>query len=284
MVTGAEPRALLLLLTEVLDLARAVGEQIARIRTEGLETSRKADRSLVTRADHEADAALREGLSRLLPAAWLSEETADTADRVTHERVWIVDPLDGTKEFVEGLPEYGVAIALAEHGEPVLAVVHNPATADMFWAVKGQGAFHNGTPIRVREGDSLLASRSECASGEFAPFAASWQVSPIGSIAYKLALVAAGSAAATFSRGPKHEWDVCAGALIVSEAGGRVSDAFGDPLRFNQPFPKVKGILAGAPGAYSRALEQMASAGPSDRMGEVMNLSKPTGGLGADRE
>ena len=160
-------------------------------------------------------------------------------------------------------------------------MVHNPASADTYWAVTGEGAFHNETPIGVREGDTLLASRSECASGEFAPFAASWQVSPIGSIAYKLALVAAGTAAVTFSRGPKHEWDVCAGALIVSEAGGRVSDAFGEPLRFNQAFPKVKGILVGAPAAYDRALKQMMSTGPSERMGEVLNLPNAVDAGGA---
>jgi myo-inositol-1(or 4)-monophosphatase len=85
--------------------------------------------------------------------------------------------------------------------------------------------------------------------------------------------VAAGEGAATLSRGPKHEWDVCAGALIVEEAGGRATDMFGRPLRYNQPFPKVPGILAGAPEAYTRALTRLSQTGASDRMDELANRS-----------
>ena len=84
--------------------------------------------------------------------------------------------------------------------------------------------------------------------------------------------MACGEGAATLSRGPKWEWDVCAGALIVREAGGVVTDVFGGPLRFNQPFPKVKGIIAGAPAAYRRVLEQVRETGASDRMGEFTDL------------
>ncbi|MGD8700476.1 MAG: inositol monophosphatase family protein, partial [Gemmatimonadales bacterium] len=105
--------------------------------------------------------------------------------------------------------------------------------------------------------------------GEFDTFQHDWRVEAIGSIEYKLALVAAGEAAVTFSRGPKHEWDVCAGAIIVTEAGGLASELFGERLRFNQSFPKVKGILAGAPRAYEMARTQIASIGASDRMDEL---------------
>jgi len=100
-------------------------------------------------------------------------------------------------------------------------------------------------------------------------FVDDWQVEHVGSIAYKLGLVAAGQGAVTLSRGPKWEWDVCAGALLVEEAGGVATDVFGAPLRFNQPFPKVKGVLAGAPDARRRALAQVSALGPSDRMNEL---------------
>lgn len=249
--------------------AVSAGYLIEQVRAEGFDTSAKADRSPVTRADREADALLKKELLELLPVAWLSEETADNPDRLSETRLWVVDPLDGTKEFVKGLPEYSVAIALVGNGEPLLGVVHNPATGDTFSAARGMGAFHNGQRIRAKEGNDLLASRSEIARGEFEPFEAEWNVRAVGSIEYKLALIAAGQAAATFSRGPKHEWDVCAGALIVSEAGGLATDVFGGPLRYNQPFPKVKGILAGAPGAFARASEQIAAIGASDRMDEL---------------
>ncbi|MBE0595020.1 MAG: hypothetical protein IH616_21755 [Gemmatimonadales bacterium] len=92
----------------------------------------------------------------------------------------------------------------------------------------------------------------------------------VGSIEYKLGMVAAGAGAATLSRGPKWEWDVCAGVLLVEEAGGVATDVFGDPLRFNQQFPKVKGILAAAPASYARAKAQIDRLGPSDRMEELM--------------
>jgi myo-inositol-1(or 4)-monophosphatase len=261
------------LIERVRDVVCTAGSLIEEIRSEGVEASAKEDRSPVTRADREADALLKQHLCELLPVGWLSEETADNQDRLSQTRLWVVDPLDGTKEFLKGLPEYSVAVALVEQGEPVLGVVHNPVTGDTFSAVRGGGAFRNGEPIRVCEGDRLLASRSEITKGEFAPFDTDWDVRPIGSIQYKLALVAAGEAAATLSRGPKHEWDVCAGELIVREAGGLATDVFGGPLGYNQPFPKVKGVLAGAAGAYARALDRVVRIGASDRMDEFSDTA-----------
>lgn len=256
-------------LDEVCQIAVAAGRRVERIRAEGLSAAKKDDRSPVTRADYEADTLLRERLLALESIGWLSEETADDEARLKQRRLWVVDPLDGTREFIEGLPEYTVAIGLVEDGEAVLGVVHNSATGDLFAAIRGEGATRNGEPIRVAERHELLASRSELKRGEFEPFQDLWNVRPMGSIEYKLALVAAGRAGVTFSRGPKHEWDVCAGALIVQEAGGVATDLFGEPLRYNRPFPKVKGILAGAPDAYRRALEQLAEIGASDRMDEL---------------
>ncbi len=253
-------------------IARVAGTLIEQIRAEGFDARSKSDDSPVTRADREADVLLKGELLGLAPVAWLSEETADSEARLAHDRLWVVDPLDGTKEFMKGLPEYSVAIALVEDGQPILGVVHNPATGDTFSAGRDLGAFRNGERISVREGKELLASRSETAKGEFIPFEESWNVKAVGSIQLKLALVAAGEAAATFSRGPKHEWDVCAGALIVSEAGGLATDVFGGPLQYNQSFPKVRGILAGAASAHARALAQISAIGASDRMDEFSDV------------
>jgi len=242
---------------------------IQEVRRGAVEGRRKEDDSPVTAADHAADALLKERLLALLPVGWLSEETADSPERLASEALWVVDPLDGTKEFLAGVPEYSVAVALALDGRPQLAVVQNPASGDCFWAIRGSGAFRDGTPISVRDGARLLASRSEIRRGEFAPFMHGWDVVHVGSIEYKLGLVAAGEGAVTLSRGPKWEWDVCAGALLVEEAGGTATDVFGDPLRFNQPFPKVRGILAGAPASCARAKAAIDRLGPSDRMREL---------------
>jgi myo-inositol-1(or 4)-monophosphatase len=213
---------------------------------------------------------LRNALPALLPAAWLSEETADDGERLKHSRVWVVDPLDGTKEFIAGIPEYAIAVGLVDAGEPVLAVIHNPANGELYSALRGGGAWMNGKPMKTAERNVLLASRSETKGGEFAPFVSEGvEVREMGSIAYKLALVAAGVAGATVSRGPKWEWDVCAGALLVHEAGGSATDMFGDALGFNKSFPKVKGILAGAPTMHGRMKTFLSGLGASTRMSEM---------------
>ena len=238
------------------------------MKAEGFEVQSKGEAGPVTRADREADALLREALPRILPAAWLSEETKDDPARLAQRRLWVVDPLDGTKEFVEGVPHYAVAAGLVEDGEPVLGVVHNPSAGETLWAVRGGGTFRDGKRVLAAEGRGLGASRSEIRRGEFAPFEGEWEVRALGSIAWKLALVAGGSLAATVSRGPKHEWDVCAGAVLVLEAGGCITDCYGEPLRFNRPFPKTRGVLAGAPAAFARLRAAVDAIGVSDRMEE----------------
>lgn len=258
------------LLKAVEDAVREAGRLIQRVRAEGFEVTEKdGDRGPVTRADRAADGHLRTVLPRLHDAAWLSEETKDDGLRLGRDRVWIVDPLDGTKEFVEGVPHYSVSVGLVVDGAPVLGVVHNPSTGEMVSARKGGGCRLDGAPVRVAPGRRLGASRSEMRRGEFAPFEGAWDIEPVGSIAWKLALVACGRLAATVSRGPKHEWDVAGGAALVAEAGGTVADALGVPLPFNQAFPKVRGILAGAPEAYASVLETCRAAGMSDRMKEL---------------
>jgi myo-inositol-1(or 4)-monophosphatase len=172
-----------------------------------------------------------------------------------------VDPLDGTKEYIAGLPEYAVSIALVEHGRPVLGVVWQPDSETGCHAIRGAGAYGGAGVLKVREGRSLLASRTELARDEFGPFADEWSIAASGSIALKLARVAAGEAALTLSRGPKGEWDVCAGALLVEEAGGIVTDAHGMPFAFNGLTGFVGGILAGAPGAWRRGLERVNALG-----------------------
>lgn len=256
------------MIERVVEAAIEAGRVIEQIRAAGFDVREKKGQGPVTEADHAADALLKERLLALESCGWLSEETADHPDRLSRPRLWVVDPLDGTKEFVQGIPEYSVAVALVEHSAPVLGVVHNPASRVTYWALRGEGAWRDGAPIRVGEGDTLLASRSEIKRGEFAGFRQEWDIHHVGSIEFKLAQVAAGEAAVTLSRGPKWEWDVCAGALIVEEAGGIATDVFGGVFQYNQPFPKVRGVLAGAPEAYGRALADVEAMGASDRMNE----------------
>lgn len=225
------------------------GQAIFQMAAEGFETAYKANEDPVTTADLKADSILREGLTEDFPGTgWLSEETRDDYSRLDKKMVWVVDPIDGTKEFVSGIPEYAVSVALVEYGLPVLAVVYNPATEELFAAAHGQGAWLNGEAINAEHTLTakpvLLASRSEIRRGEFEPFEPFAEIRPCGSIAYKLALVAAGIADATFSLGPKNEWDIAAGVLLVSESGGNVTNRSGAPFTFNQHSTLVDGIVA----------------------------------------
>jgi myo-inositol-1(or 4)-monophosphatase len=181
---------------------------------------------------------------------WLSEETADNPDRLGKQRVWIVDPLDGTREFVAGIPEYCISIALVEDGEAVAGGICNPATGEVFLGSRETGVTLNGAPVQPRPcaavKDALvLASRSEVNRGEWdhcrnLPFT----VQPMGSVAYKLARVAVGLADATWTFVPKHEWDIAAGVALVQAVGGTVKTLDGMGPRFNQAAALLDGLLA----------------------------------------
>ena len=207
-------------------------------------------KSPVTIADHEANRAIHEILQGSFPQyGWLSEETVDSPARLSCHRVWVVDPLDGTKEFIDKIPEFAVSIALAEAGTPVLGVAYNPIQDQLFWAVRTQGAWCGTSRLRVSDTNRLadavvLSSRSETKRGEWEKFTALFRTRPLGSAAYKLALIANGEADATFTLVPKNEWDVCAGTLLLEEAGGMVSTLTGQPLIFNQAKTLLAGLVA----------------------------------------
>jgi myo-inositol-1(or 4)-monophosphatase len=204
----------------------------------------------VTAADQEADACIKDIVRGAFPDdGWLSEETRDSRQRLDRSRVWIVDPLDGTKEFIQHIPELCVCIALVEDGAPVVGVEFNPITDELFAAARGGGVRVNGRPAHTSDVAELaaariLASRSEDKRGEWDVFKPRVRVELTGSVAFKLALIAAGRGDGTFSLTPKHEWDICAGAALLLEGGGRITDCYGQPLRFNQERPLLPGIIA----------------------------------------
>lgn len=216
----------------------------------------KSEGQPVTAADREADAVIRRILLDATPDyGWLSEESIDDPVRLQKRNVWIVDPIDGTASFVAGCPEFTVSIGLVELDRPVLGVIYNPATNECFHAVRNGGAWLDDMRLHVRPLDQrriLAASRNEIREGEFVRFP-EYELLPVGSTAYKMTRVAAGLADAFVSRGPKGEWDICAGDLIVVEAGGVVSDINGNPMRYNRPNPSVNGTIAAA----STALHDM---------------------------
>jgi myo-inositol-1(or 4)-monophosphatase len=256
-----------------LEAAREAGDWIMGWFRTGAEVHHKGPDQPVTEADLVADALLADRLSGARPGyGWLSEETVDRGDRLDRARVWLVDPLDGTRSFVAGYREFAVSVGLVEEGAVVLGVVYNPSRRDLFWAVRGEGAYRarpwaggtgGGRRLRVREPGRggrprLLASRTEIRRGELEPFRAGWSIRPLGSTAYKLAAVAARIGHGFLSLGPKSEWDVAAGGLLVEEAGGVMTDLNGSRPRYNGPDPYVHGVLAAPPELHARTLEMIA--------------------------
>jgi myo-inositol-1(or 4)-monophosphatase len=232
-----------------LEAARQV---FSRFTSGAIEAEYKAGHDPVTEADRAIDAVLHKELLRE-GEGWLSEESTDDLSRLQKSRVWIVDPLDGTREFVAGIPEFCVSVAMAEDGVPVAGGICNPATNEMFLGSVDSGVTYNGNPAHpsqraTLQGALVLASRSEMKRGEWKRFQrGSLKVRPIGSVAYKLALVSVGLADVTFTLTPKHEWDVAGGVALVSSGGGFVSTLQNSPLRCNNRSPLLSGLLACGP-------------------------------------
>src|SRR5579872_1970745 len=217
-----------------------------------IETEYKIGHDPVTEADRAIDAVLRKNLLRE-GEGWLSEESVDDVSRLGKRHVWVVDPLDGTREFVQGIPEFCASIGFVEDGRPVAGGMCNPATKETIIGAIDCGILYNGKPARPSQrttlpGSLILASRTEVKRGEWQQFqSGDYQIRPMGSVAYKLGLVAAGQADITFTLTPKNEWDVAAGAALVQSAGGFVATLDNAPLRCNNRNPLLTGLMATGP-------------------------------------
>ncbi len=232
----------------------AAGEVLQDFTPGDIEARRKAGGSPVT----EADLAVNEVLHEILPTegeGWLSEETRDDPARLSRERVWIVDPIDGTKEFVMGLPEWCVSIGWVENGRPVAGGIYNPTAGHLILGSLDTGVTLNGRPVVPRKTASLeeatvLASRSEVGRGEWDGYQQrEFSITSMGSVAYKLGRVAAGLDDATWTLVPKNEWDVAAGVALLEAGGGQAFiPGHGKPV-FNRKDTLLPGLVAFAPGS-----------------------------------
>jgi len=222
-----------------------------------VEARMKSGDDPLTAADLAVDAAIKAVLPRD-GEGWFSEETGDSAARLECRRVWIVDPIDGTREFVMGIPEWCVSVGLVVDRRPVAGGIMSLAANRTVIGSVDDGVFLNGEPVTAVDrtdlrGALVLASRSEVRRGEWNDFFSTpIAVRNMGSVAYKLALVAAGLADATWTLVPKNEWDVAAGAALVASAGGAVFGPDGEAIDFNQPNPLLPGFVAVAGGLESQ--------------------------------
>ena len=213
----------------------------------------------------EADLAVNQMLSNFLRSkrpdyGWLSEESEDDMSRISTERCFVIDPIDGTRSFIKGEDTWAHSFAIAECGEPIAAVIFLPILDCLYCAEKGKGATLNGKVISVSKAASL--SGANILAARPALDVRFWKDGLVPqfnrfhrpSLAYRLSLVADGQYDGMITFRDSWEWDVCAGALITSEAGAMVTDVFGDLLIFNQRLPMTKGVVSAAPYVHSEFL------------------------------
>ena len=224
------------------ELARATARKPFKRWTKG------DDNSPVSEGDIAVNELLRGRLGALAPdASWLSEETEASPDR-TVPFAWIVDPIDGTRAYISGRADWTIAVALVENGLPQLSAIYAPVTEEMFLAVRGQGATHNGARILVNAGAELAGARIagpkrylDRLSGLHPQIAAQPKVF---SLALRLARVAHGELDAAFASGGGHDWDLAAADLLVHEAGGVMTDFAGRGLVYNRSHLKHGALIA----------------------------------------
>jgi len=210
----------------------------------------KGASSPVSEADIAVDKLLRERLTAIDPRiAWLSEESIDDPIRLDARLVWIVDPIDGTRGYIAGMPDWAVSAALVEDGRPVVACLFAPVTSEFFMAVAGQGATRNDNPIRATAGGVLTDIRVAGPKNfleRVAKIAPAFTVIPrVHSLALRLARVADGSIDAAVAGGNSHDWDLAAADLLVHEAGGTLTPLGGGFLTYNRAVPR-HGMLVAA--------------------------------------
>ncbi len=235
------------------EAAIEAGSIIMKYYQKDYDVHQKSYHNPVTTADKEADEKIKEILlSNNSDYGWLSEETVDSKERLSKKYIWVVDPLDGTKEFIEGIPNFVVSIALVEDNKPILGVLYNPVTGEIFSAAKNCGSFLNGDPIACSTKSNLnqmviLNSRSETNRGLWNSYTNIFkELKPIGSVAYKLGLTAAGKGDIFATLRPKNEWDICAGTCIINESGGKVIDLKGNDITFNNEKTLIEpGLISG---------------------------------------
>lgn len=227
-----------------------------------VETWDKSKGNPVTEVDLAVDRRLNETLTAARPDyGWLSEESSDNEERLAKRRVFIVDPIDGTLAFIKHKPEFTICAAIIEAGRPTAAAIFNPCTDELYTAAKDRGAHLNARPIRVTAREALAGCRMLVAQDviRHPAWPEPWPPMELGkraSIAYRLALVAAGEYDAMMALSTKHEWDLAAGDLIIAEAGGTVTTHTGAPIAYNQRIPNIRSILCAGPALHRQMLDR----------------------------
>jgi len=241
------------------DAAREAGQLLARYYRDGAKSWEKSKGHPVTEADMAAEACLREHLLGARPDyGWLSEETEDDGSRLTKDRVFVVDPMDGTRAFIKRRPHFTVSVAVVEGGLPIAAAVYNPLTDEMYSAAKDSGAALNGKRMSVSDRDDLDGAKFLGDPDAFKSLIADGaSIERRNSIAYRIALVASGQFDGAVSPRPKSDWDLAAAQLIIEEAGGILTDSDGKPYVYGQDSIRKAPPLAAGPRLHALLRERL---------------------------
>jgi myo-inositol-1(or 4)-monophosphatase len=245
----------------VLEAVSAIVREAGRIAAgrcgTGFERWEKSPGNPVCDVDLEVDAFLHARLAALDPeAGWLSEETLDSSDRMERRRLWVVDPIDGTRDYLRERPGWCVSVALVEERTPLIGVLDAPARGEHWTGERGRGAWRNGERLRVSGRLALAGARvpADQLPERDRDLVA---VDRPNSIALRIALVAAGEADLVATLRWGFEWDIAAAALIAAEAGATVTGALGQPLAFNSASGEAFGVLAATPAIHAEAVERL---------------------------
>jgi myo-inositol-1(or 4)-monophosphatase len=250
-------------LTLIVEAAREAGQLASTLRDRGLITEFKPGDSPVTNADLAADDLLKTTLRQARPEyGWLSEETIDNPGRLSAKRLFVVDPIDGTRAFLAGEPWWTVCIAVVEDGRPIVGAVIAPQLSEAYAAAAGAGATLNGQPIHASdacaiEDCGMIAHPAMFRHEDWPKPWPKMRIARRNSTAYRLCLVASGAADATVTFAPKHDWDLAAADLIATEAGGYVGDHTGRTFTYNQAVPMQPSLVCCAPALTPLILDRV---------------------------
>jgi len=245
-------------LEEILDEAGRIALGLWPGSGHDLDSWEKEPGSPVSEADIEVDGYLQRQLGQLLPSAgWLSEETADDSQRLSKGLIWLVDPIDGTRDFIRGRPGWCVSAALISDGRPLIGLLEAPARGERWVAIAGQGAWRNGEVLTASKRTELAGARVP--ADQLAKIDQILEVvDKPNSIALRIAMVASDEADLVATLRWGFEWDIAAATLIARESGATATNAFGAPIAYNKRDPRAFGLLVSAPDIHTDAVNHLA--------------------------
>ena len=254
-----EPQPRLALQDALAAIVREAGALAEGYRGEALKFWTKHGDSPVSEADIAVDKLLRERLTQLMPdCGWLSEETEDDRARLGSPRLWVVDPIDGTRAYVNGRTDWSISVALVENGRPTAGAVYAPLEDGLYLALAGEGATRDGVAIAASRSASFEEARAAGPKPMLAELAKAEpgliQLPKVHSLALRLARIASGKLDIAFASRNSHDWDLAAADVIVHEAGGALTTLAGEPTVYNRAEVRHGALIAAGPARHARAV------------------------------